>query len=85
MQHELMIPRACDVVEVAIEDGTGGECTLVVRSVGRRGEHERRMQAPRPTVQHAAAALARHYGLARDDHRRWSTTAASTQAPPLAG
>lgn len=85
MQHELMIPRACDVVEVRIEDGIGVECTLVVRSVGRRGEHERRMQAPRATVQHAAAALARHYGLVRDGQRRWSTAASSPQVPPLAG
>ena len=86
MQHELMIPKACAVIEVLVEDaGTDGDSTLLVRSVGPRGEQVRRMRAPRPTVQHAAAAVARHYGLTRDDARRWLAPAAPTHVPPLAG
>ena len=86
MHHELMIPKACAVIEVMVEDtGADGDSTLLVRSVGPRGEQVRRMRAPRPTVQHAAAAVARHYGLARDDHRRWLAPAAATHVSPLAG
>ena len=90
MRNELLIPRACDVVEVAVEEDPDGDCTLVVRSQGPRGEQVRRMQAPRPTVQHAAAAVARHYGLscdgpADDSQRRWLAAASSRHVPPLAG
>ena len=88
MQHELMIPRACAVIEVVVEDAGAdgdGDSTLLVRSVGPRGEHVRRMRAPRPTVQHAAAAVARHYGLTRDDPRRWLAPAPPGHVPPLAG
>ncbi len=86
MRHELMIPKACEVIEVAVEDtGAAGDSTLLVRSIGPHGEQVRRMRAPRPTVQHAAAAVARHYGLLRDDPRRWLAPAPPTHVPPLAG
>ena len=85
MQHEFTIRRACDVIEVALEDaGNDGDCTLVIRSVGRRGEQVRRILAPRPTAQHAAAAVARHYGLSSDDHRRWLAPHPTTHVSPLA-
>ncbi|MDQ2677580.1 MAG: hypothetical protein M3Y51_02460 [Actinomycetota bacterium] len=86
MQHELMIPRACDVIEVAVEEaGDDGDCTLIIRSVGRRGEQVRRIGGPRATVQHAATAVARHYGLTRDGHRRWLAPVPTASAEPLAG
>ncbi len=92
MRNELLIPRACDVVEVAVEaaERPDGDCTLVIRSLGPRGEQVRRMQAPRATVQHAAAAVARHYGLSSDGpssagQRRWLAAGPGGHVPPLAG
>jgi hypothetical protein len=62
--------RAHQVVEVTIVP-TGDELTLVVRSQGRRGTTTRELQAPEATVRHAAAAVARHYGLNRTAADRW--------------
>jgi hypothetical protein len=62
--------RAHQVVEVAIRP-VGDELAMVVRSEGRRGTTRRELRAPEATVRHAAAAVARHYGLDRTAPDRW--------------
>jgi fructose 1,6-bisphosphatase len=66
--------RAHQVVEVTIAR-SGDDLNMVVRSTGRRGTTTRELRAPEATVRHAAAAVARHYGLARTGPDRWALPA----------
>jgi hypothetical protein len=62
--------RAHQVVEVTIRPA-GNEFALTVRSLSRQGTATRELLAPEATVRHAAAAVARHYGLDRTAADHW--------------
>jgi hypothetical protein len=77
--------RARRVVEVRVHV-VDGSAVLLVRSIGRRGMHVRELRAPATTAEHAASAVARHYGLVRTAGNCWQAVRdPEPTAPPAVG
>lgn len=72
LEQEWASSRARHVVELVVRRDDD-EAVLVVRSIGRGGPATRELRAPEPTVDHAARAIARHYGLLPTEPDRWRT------------
>lgn len=77
--------RARRVVEVRVQI-VDDSAVLLVRSIGRRGVRVRELRAPLLTAEHAANAVARHYGLVRTSGSCWQAVGPpDATAPPVAG